>query len=181
MGTDALAINQIVIQILSLTFIPGIGFSKAATTLVSAYMGEKDMANARRSTYVATYLAMAIMMSVAFSFALFPHLYICIFSKDKTMLALGSKILLIAAIYDGFDAIGLVFSGALLGAGDTRFVMWTIILTAWGLFIPATFLLGITLNMGILGAWLAMASYIIIFGIISLIRFTGKKWEGIKI
>lgn len=181
MGVDALAINQIVIQILSLTFMPGLGFSKAATTLVSSYMGEGNLRKARKSTYLATLMALAVMLGIAVSFVAVPDFYISIFTEDEVMHLLGRKILLIAAIYEAFDAIGLVFAGGLFGAGDTKYVMWVILFSAWGLFIPATYLLGITIGLGIVGAWMAMALYIFVFGIFSLVRFLGKKWERIKI
>ncbi len=53
--------------------------------------------------------------------------------------------------------------------------------SAWGLFLPATYILGIIFEMGIVGAWIAMAVYIFVFGIMVFIRFSGKKWEEIKI
>lgn len=181
MGTDSLAINQIVIQILSLTFMLGLGFSRAATTLVSAYMGAKNLKNARKSVYIATFLALSIMLPVAITFVAMPELYLRIFTNDKILIIIGKKILLIAAIYEVVDAVGLVYSGGLIGAGDTKFTMWVIMASAWGLFLPATYILGIIFEMGIVGAWIAMAMYIFIFGIMVFIRFSGKKWEEIKI
>ena len=181
MGTHALAINQIVIQILSLSFMPGFGFGKAATTMVSAYMGAGDIKNARRSVHISIMMALCIMMIISVSFILIPHLYIRIFSKDITLLNLGKQILLIAAITEAFDALGLVFSGALFGAGDSQFVMWLILVGGWCMFIPSTYFLGIILNMGIAGAWISMAFYTLVWGILCLVRFMGKKWEKIKI
>jgi len=181
MGVNALAINQIVIQILSLTFMPGLGFSKASTTLVSSYMGAGDLKNARRSGHIAVFLALTVMVSIAASFVLIPGFYLSIFTTDKSMLELGSRVLFIAAISEAFDAVGLVFAGCLFGAGDTRFIMWTILLTAWGLFIPAAYILGILFNLGIVGAWAGLALYIAVFGIITAIRFSGKRWETINI
>jgi len=181
MGTDSLAINQIVIQILSLTFMPGLGFSRAATTLVSAYMGGKSIKKARKSVYISTFLALSIMLPVALTFVLIPDLYLRIFTNDKTLISIGEKILLISAIYEVVDAIGLVYSGGLIGAGDTKFTMWVIMISAWGLFLPCTYILGIILKMGIVGAWISMAVYIFVFGLMVFIRFTGKKWEKIKI
>jgi len=59
--------------------------------------------------------------------------------------------------------------------------MRVIMESAWGLFLPATYILGIIFEMGIVGAWIAMAVYIFVFGIMVFIRFSGKKWEEIKI
>jgi Na+-driven multidrug efflux pump len=181
MGTYALAVNQIVIQILSISFMPGFGFGKAATTMVSAYMGAGDIMNARRSAYISMVMTLCIMLSISASFILIPHLYIRIFSSDGTMLNLGKQVLLIAAISEAFNASGLVFSGALFGAGDSRFVMWLILAGGWGLFIPSTYFLGVTMNMGIVGAWICLAFYTLVWGILCSVRFVGKKWERIKI
>ena len=180
-GTDALAVNQIVFQIFALSFMPGGGLSRAATTLVSRYMGEKDLKNARRSGYIATVMSFIMMMIVSTTFVVIPHFYIGMFSKEPRILELGSKVLLIAAICEIFDSLGMVLSGSLCGAGDTRFVMVAMLVTAWGVFIPISYLLGIVMNIGIIGAWIGMALFFASYGIICLIRFVSKKWEKIKI
>ena len=181
MGTEAMAINQIVIQILSITFMIGVGFSKAATTLTSAFLGEKNPSLARKSVHISTLLAMGIMIPVAITFAVTPDIYLKIFTNDPELIAIGRKVLLISALYEAFDAVGLVYSGGLMGAGDTRFIMWIILISAWGLFLPFTYIFGITLNLGIIGAWISMALYIFVFGVAILIRFLGRKWETIMI
>ncbi len=179
MGTEAMAINQIVIQILSLTFMPGLGFSRAATTLCSSYIGENKINLARKSVHLSNIVALSIMMPVAVTFILIPEAYLKIFTSDPSLISAGKKILLISAIYEAFDAIGLVYSGGLMGAGDTGFIMWTILLSAWGLFLPFTYIFGILMGWGIIGAWVSMALYIFVFGIAVLIRFNSKKWENI--
>ncbi len=181
LGTVALAVNQIVFQIFALSFMPGGGFGKAATTLVSKYIGAGDIKNARRSGYLSTGLALGIMMMISATFIFVPHWYIGIFSDDPLILELGAKVLFIAAICEIFDVLSMVFSGCLCGAGDTFFDMVAVLISAWGIFIPAAYFLGIIMEGGIVGAWWGMTLFFASHGILCMIRFISPGWETIKI
>jgi len=181
LGTLALAVNQIVFQIFALSFMPGGGFSKAATTLVSKYMGANDLRNARRSGYMSTGLALTMMMIVSATFVLVPQWYIGIFSQDQRILELGAQVLLVAAICEIFDALSMVFGGSLHGAGDTAFEMAAMLIAAWGIFIPIAYVFGIVLHGGIVGAWIGMTLFFASHGLLCMIRFLSTKWEGVKI
>lgn len=120
-------------------------------------------------------------MLVVSNYFLFPRQLLSLISKDPEVMELGSKILMLAGIFLLSDAFGICANGALRGAGDTRFMMVVGTLYAWFLFIPLAYVLGYTLNGGVVWAWVAAMIYIIIYGITTFLRFHRGKWESMKI
>ena len=73
LGNAQLAANQIAIQLMSISYMIGLGIGMAAATLVGQYIGAKRIALAERSAYSALKLAMSIMVFVGLAFLLFPE------------------------------------------------------------------------------------------------------------
>ena len=76
-------------------------------------------------------------------------------------------------------AASFVFSGALRGAGDTRFPLWVKLISPWLLRLPLAFLLIPWL--GLTGAWIALSSDLALQGLLSWWRFRGSRWQHIRI
>ena len=89
--------------------------------------------------------------------------------------------LMMAALFQLSDGLGICSSGALRGAGDTRFPMIISILYAWLFFVPFSVLVSIVLKGGVLSAWAVATVYIIAYGITLFLRFRGSKWESMRI
>ncbi len=53
----------------------------------------------------------------------------------------GSVLLRLVAVYTVFDTMFIIYSGALKGAGDTRFAMWAQVAIAWFFFVPPVYLI----------------------------------------
>ena len=104
-----------------------------------------------------------------------------IFSQEQSVIEAGVTILRLVALYQVFDAVSIVLAGALNGAGDTRFTMWTRTLLAWGMFIPMVWILIFPLDSGIWGAWLAALIYLAGLGVVYLIRFRSGHWKTIEL
>jgi MATE family multidrug resistance protein len=181
MGDQQLAAHNIAIRLLSLSFMPCFGISIAATSLVGQYLGRKDRQRALLSGYTAIRLGLLYAFTVAVLFLLFRHQLIAVFDDSALVLRYGSSILLLAAAFQLFDAVGIISSGGLRGAGDTRWTMIVGVSYAWLLFVPLALTFGYALDMGVVGAWVGATIYIIIFGLTLFWRYWSKKWMAIKI
>jgi MATE family multidrug resistance protein len=177
LGTDITAANQIALQYMSLSFTAGIAIAMACSSLVSQYLGAKEADKAERVGYRATLLAMVVMGVIGLSYLVAPVQFIRVFSQDAEVIAAGVLILKLVALYQVFDAVGIVLAGALNGAGDTTFTMITKTLLAWGVFIPLTWFLTFTLAWGLRGAWIAALSYLTGLSVIYLWRFRSGHWK----
>ncbi|MFH1729148.1 MAG: MATE family efflux transporter [Pseudomonadota bacterium] len=181
MGVAQLAANSIILTICMVSFMPGHGLSIAANTLVGRYIGAGRLDLARQSAYTAIKLAMIIMSLAGLCFLLFRQQLMELFSKDPEVIYYGSKILMIAAAFQIADAIQGTTSGALKGAGDTKYPMYLSIIFAWTIFVPFIYIFGFVFGYGVIGAWFSTFIYFTLLAISYLLRFKNGPWEKIKI
>ena len=79
------------------------------------------------------------------------------------------------------DAVGLTLSGALRGAGMTRAVMLVDIATGFGLLPPLSYLFGIVMGGGLMGAWLALLTWFTLYAVGMVVLFAKSSWEEVRI
>lgn len=181
LGRDILAANNICHSILGLSFMPAVGLNKGITVLVGQYIGRRNIPAAKRRAYVGIGLAMVYMCLCGLAFVLFRGPIIRLFNAKPTIVAAGSRMLILAAIFQAFDALGIISHGALRGAGDTKVPAIVDIAAGWLLLIPLGYVLTFTLGWGYLGAWTAAAVQIATVGIIFFARFVSEAWRKIDI
>lgn len=179
LGTAMLAANQIALQYMSVSFTIGISASMATASLVAQFLGAKRPEFAEAVVYRASLLTMTGMGLIGLSYLIAPDLLIGVFSEEAAVIAAGGIVLRLVALYQVFNAIGIVLAGALNGAGDTTFTMWARTILAWGAFIPLVWLMINPLQKGIWGAWLAALVYLGGLGVLYFWRFRSGKWKTI--
>ncbi len=177
LGNAQLAANQIAIQLMSISYMIGLGIGMAASTLVGQYIGAKRIDLAERSAYSALKLAMGIMVLVGLAFLLFPEQLVTLFNDDPDVIRFGRQGLLYAALFQAFDALAVIFIGALRGAGDTRWSAVAAFIGAWIIFLPMTYLLAFTMGLDFWGAWLSATIYICLLGVACVYRFRQGAWK----
>lgn len=87
----------------------------------------------------------------------------------------------IIALFQPFAALVQVMTGALQGAGDTKFPMYSTFLGIWGIRLGIGSLFAFVFDMGLKGVWLAYALDVTVRGILLLVRFMRGKWQKIMI
>jgi MATE family, multidrug efflux pump len=172
----ALAAHMIVFQVMHLSFLPAIAVSVAGTTLVGQYIGAKRIDLARRSTRSVMLIGISYMGFAGLMMAVFRSQMFTIFNPDPAVLDVGINIVLVAALFQPFDAVWSVGSGILRGAGDTHFPMVIMFISGALVFIPGVYLLGEYFELGIVGAWLAALSHGVFISAIIGHRLLGNSW-----
>lgn len=185
----AMAAATIASQINSLAFMPMIGIGIATSTLVGRALGRNDPALAQKSTWSAGILTFGYMLTIACLYVLAPGMFMLAFQAkaDPAQFAvikpLVEKLLIIVALYCIFDTGNIIFSAALKGAGDTKFVMITSIIMNWLIMVLPTwlavkFLQGRT---SLFAAWYSLAAYVAVMSTILMLRFIGGKWKDMRV
>lgn len=181
-GTTALAANNVALALMTFSFVPALGLHHGIAPIVGQWIGRGDIARAKARTYLAISLAAAYMLLMGCTFAFFgPSIIRDIFGQTDEVVAIGQKILIFAAVFQGFDAINIVVSGALRGAGDTR---WMAIVTAIGayvVFLPMGYTFAEVLGGGAMGAWFGATLYIIGMSGLLFHRFSSERWRYIAV
>jgi putative MATE family efflux protein len=196
LGTIEGAAHGTAIRCEGLGYLSGQAFATAAATLVGQYLGAKQPQKAAHGAWVAFgwgCAAMTLMGVLFFTFA--PQMF-RVFSPNEHQAAVveaGVPVLKLVAFAMPALAAIIVFTGALRGAGDTRFP----ILLTWIGFVViriplAYFLTRASVNlgpfgtwpgwdMGLFGAWLAMFADLLIRGGLFLWRFLGGRWKLVRV
>jgi len=180
-GTAAYAAHLVAWRIAQISFLPGWGFSIAATTLVGQELGARQPQRAKESGYVAFRGALIIMAAMGVVMFIFDHALIQIFIDDPAVIAQGVPAVRMAALIQPLMAASFVFAGGLRGAGDTRMTLIITVVSVWGMRMVITYLLGPVLGMGLLGAWIAIA---VDFGSRAFLfwrRFRSGRWQTIRV
>jgi Na+-driven multidrug efflux pump len=134
LGADTLAANRIVLSMLSLAFLPGIGFAIAATTLVGQSVGAQRIEIGAAATRIATQWAVLWMGTMGLFLLFFAPQVMGLFTSDPAVVEAGTVGMRVLAISQPVWAITFVQAGGLRGMGNTRAPM---ILFGGGLWVCA--------------------------------------------
>jgi MATE family multidrug resistance protein len=85
------------------------------------------------------------------------------------------------AVFIAFDAMYLTFTGALKGAGDTRFIMWSnAVVSLIVIILPLTFIIKYK-GGGLFTCWAILTLYVISLSLVSYLRYRQGKWKNIRV
>lgn len=180
-GVAAYAAHQVGLNIESLSFLPGLGFSKAATALVGQRLGARDPGGAGRCTRVANRLAVGIMTVFGASFVLFPRAWVVLFTSDPGVLGYSVPLLTAMGVLQPPLAIAMVMSGALRGAGETHVVLLAAIVGGWLVRLPAAYAGGILAGLGMTMVWATMVLDWVVRSAIVSWRFRRLSMAGVRL
>ena len=176
-GTVALAAHHIANTAEGLCYLPAYGISAAATALVGQSVGAQTKEGAKAYGTLSGkvgFILCLITASVLFAAA---RPLAGLFSPDQDVVALAATVLRIVAVSEPFFALSIVLFGALRGANDTRYPMFTCLFSMWVVRIVLTVLFVYVFHLGLPGVWMAMALDLILRGILATLRWRSGKWQ----
>ena len=94
---------------------------------------------------------------------------------------MGASLLMIGALLQFFDALGIIADGALHGAGDTRVPFLARFVLSFGLMLPLVWLLAFRLEGGLNGAWTGSLIHMFFLAVYLIWRFQSGAWRRIQI
>jgi multidrug resistance protein, MATE family len=188
LGDLELAASNIVLSIESLSFLPMVGFHIGNATLVGQAVGKGCPEEGEDATTSALHLTFGYMLLVSALFVLAPGPLLSLFKAShhsaehyEKIMALGVILLRFVAVFCFFDALNLIFSGAIKGAGDTRFIMWTIAVLSLGMMIIPVYIALEVMGRGIYTAWTLATIYVCALGVAFMLRYRQGKWKKMRV
>ena len=180
------AATNVAFTINLIAFLPLIGLGQAVEILVGRRQGEGKPHLSARTTRTGVALALGYAVAISVVYAVFPGLFTWLFGRGAEPGEWGEvepvvrRLLLFVALYTVGDAVNVVVSYALRGAGDTRFVAVVAVALAWPLMVLPTYL-AVRLGWGIDGAWWAASGYILLLAVVFTLRFLGGRWRSMRV
>jgi len=181
-GPRHLAATNIVWQFLHLSFMPALGIGIGLTAVVGKAIGERRPDKARRRARVAMALCGTYMASCGLMFFLLRTFFVGLFNDDPVVLRIGEHLMICGAIFQLFDAMCLVYSSSLRGAGDTVWPAVALVIACWVILIGGGYtIVQVAPQWGALGPWIAATAYVIVLGLVLAARWSRGAWEKINI
>jgi MATE family multidrug resistance protein len=154
----SLAAHQIVLTLAGMTFMVPLGVGSAAAVRVGHAVGRKDRPGARRAGWTALLVGASFMSCAALAFLLIPTALLRLFTGDRPIIALGTSLLAVAAMFQLFDGVQGVSTGVLRGVGDTRTPMIANLLGHWVFGLPLGYALCFGWRWGVVGLWVGLST-----------------------
>ncbi|MEQ8791461.1 MAG: MATE family efflux transporter [Pirellulaceae bacterium] len=191
LGTLAAAAHGLGVQIEALAYLPGSAFQVAAATMAGQYLGARDAPRAMRSVHAALLIGGGLMSGAGllFFFGGGPITGVFTHDSDPATRDLTIRLLRIVAVSEPFLAATMILTGALRGAGDTRWPLLFTLVGFLGVRIPAALVLSLDVvhlpllevvlpgyGLGVIGAWYAMVADIVVRSVLVSARFWHGGW-----
>lgn len=185
----SLAASTLARQVGYLSYLPSIGFGMAAATMVGQQLGAGEPSRARRAGILCWMIGAAFMGAMGLCFVLFGGLLAGLFVKEgeangldpARVVGLAATLLLVIGFCQLPESASTILGKALQGAGATRSVMLVSAGFQWLLFLPLAWLFALVLEMGALGAMLALAIQLTGAAIVMTWLFLRGRWQSRKV
>ena len=124
LGTVALAANHVAVTAEGISYMPAFGVSFAATTLVGQSLGAKDREAASYYGKLAGWTGLLMSTFMGAVLFIFSTPLSTLFSTDPAVIALSARMLRLVAFAEPMFGVSIVLSGAVRGAGDTKYPLF---------------------------------------------------------
>lgn len=159
LGETSTAAHTIANTVESAFYIPGYGMQAAAATLTGNAIGAKDKKKAKDLSRLLIFTETVLMLGSGAILFIFAENMVSLFSKDASVISLGSTVLRMVALSEPFYGISIIIEGMLQGMGKTKAPFVFNIVGMWGVRIAGTFICISFFSLGLVSAWGCMIGH----------------------
>lgn len=156
----------------------GSALSQGASVYIGMLIGEGENNKAYSLCMYCIKKSLIITGAIALFVGIFGKSLMGVFTNSEEIIALGAIILIIDIILQPGKTINLIGINGLRATGDIKFPVYIGIFSMWTFAVGLAYFLGIYLEMGLVGIWIAFAIDEWFRAILVLIRWRTRGWEG---
>ena len=176
-AVDAAA-HQMVLHLINVSFLPAHSLAEAAAVLVGQAVGANRDALvprvARRALALGAGYSAACVVVFAVLGATFVH---ALAGNDAPLVARATSLLHVGLAFLIADAANVIARGVLRGTGDVKYAAVVGIATSWLTTPIFTWILGISMGLGVVGGWIGLAAEIIVGASLFWLRVWRGGWH----
>jgi putative MATE family efflux protein len=174
-GSDSLAAHQIAFQLWVFLALALDAVAIAGQVIVGRSLGAGDAESARAAAR--RMIEWAVVAGAVFAVVLLALTEVIPrgFTSDPAVLDRAGEIWPLFALMQPANGAVFALDGILIGAGDTRFLMWGMLFAGLGVFAPIA-LLSLAFHWGIVGVWVGLLGLIAARLLTCGWRFAGHRW-----
>jgi putative MATE family efflux protein len=175
-GVVALNTRTYYANIAMFIYLGTVAFTQASAVIVGNLIGEGRPDDAYSVTMHAFRLSLTTTLFVNGAYLIFILPLMRLFTDNPEILELARMIVIVDFGVEIGRAAGVVFSNALKASGDVRFPVALNVVVTWFMIVPIAYILGISLQWGLVGVWIAFAVDEVVRGILLYVRWRSRKW-----
>jgi putative MATE family efflux protein len=174
-GDDALAAHQVAFQLFVFLALVLDAVAIAGQVIVGRSLGAGDAGEAYRAARRMIELAVAAGALFAVVMLALIDVLPRAFTSDQAVIDQLHKIWPLFALMQPVNGAVFALDGILIGAGDTRFLMWGMLAASLLVFVPVA-LASLAFDLGIVGVWCGLLGLIVVRLGTCGWRFRGRRW-----
>lgn len=175
------AATTVIFSALKLSITACLAFGTSTATLVAQSLGERNSDKAERFGWVSVKLGILIFGTVGVIEAVFARQVLAFVTHSDLVQRAALAPLRLMAACTPILAVGMIVTQALFGAGNTRFVAVAEFLLHFTCLVPLAWLLGIRLDLGLVGVWDAAVIYVVLLAAVMSLKFRSGDWKAIRL
>jgi len=181
MGTNALASYTYAQTISRIIFSFGVSIGQGSQVLTSYYVGKEwfDSIYKKVKYYYIVALCVAVSLTLIMYICRYPIIHL--FTHDAEITTLFVSLLAFSIYVEAGRAGNQVFISSLKGAGDVKFPVQCGIFSMWIIGVGGAYFLGLGLEWGVVGVWIATGTDEWCRSLIMTQRWFSKKWTEFKL
>jgi putative MATE family efflux protein len=174
-GNDSLAAHQVAFQLFVFLALVLDAVAIAGQVIVGRSLGAGDAEEAYRAAKRMIELSIAAGAVFAVVMLAVTEVLPRVFTSDADVIDELHKIWPLFALMQPANGAVFALDGILIGAGDTRFLMWGMLAASLLVFVPIA-LASLALDFGIVGVWCGLLGLIAARLVTCGWRFRGRRW-----
>jgi putative MATE family efflux protein len=177
-GQAALSTHVYVMNVSNYFMALGMAIGMGTEIIIGHMIGAGEFKAAYHKLIRSLRISFLVTFAVVGIASIFRKELLGLFTENPEIIALGSSILLLSVLLEPGRTFNLVVINSLRAAGDARFPVLMGVLSMWGVAVPLAYWLGIRMEMGLLGVWIAFAADEWLRGLMMYLRWRSRAWQG---
>ena len=168
------------LRIESAIYLPVFGFNMANAVIVGNLLGEKKDEDTFKSGIVTATIGVVIVTLMVIAVILNARWIVSFLSNNEIVIKESVKYIFISMISEPFMAWGIILSGGLNGAGDTKSVLMRVALSVWLVRIPLSYIFVVLFGFGAVSVWWSMNVSQFVQAFLISKRYFSREWYKIS-
>lgn len=177
-GVTSIAAKSYVGTIICFSYIFSSAVGQGTSIFIGRFIGNKDEKTAFKLLIYSLKRALVVSIVMSCIIAIVGKGILGFLTSNEEIISIAVKIFLIEIILEPGRCINIIGINGLRAAGDVRFPVYIGVFSMWTFGVGLSYILGLKLGLGLLGAWIGFTVDEWFRAILVLIRWKTGKWKG---
>jgi len=181
MGTNAIEARTYLMLVTSFIIAFSLGLGQGTALQVGRMIGSGERESVYKKCIRSTMLALVIAVTITSIVIFNKNGIMSVFDPSEGVLMIAQQVFIWFLFLESGRVFNIVIIASLHAAGDIKFPVAVGVVSPLFLAVSLAWILGVGLNLGLIGIWAANGIEEWIRGITMLIRWRSKKWQNKKL